>query len=69
MGPHMGRIPSTRIGKELLFMNRKALIGIGVLAGVAQAFAGAAMYLAGVYFAPWSMLVTLVLLVVCIVVG
>jgi hypothetical protein len=50
-------------------MNRKVLIGVGVLAGVAQAFAGVVMYLAGVYFAPWSMLVSLLLLLVCIVVG
>ena len=50
-------------------MNRKVLIGIGLLAGVVQAAAGVAMYLAGVYFAPWSMLVTLFLLLVCIVVG
>lgn len=50
-------------------MNQKALIGVGVMAGVAQAVAGAAMYLAGVYFAPWSMGVTLVLLMVCIGVG
>lgn len=50
-------------------MNRRVLIGVGVMAGVAQAVAGAAMYLAGVYFAPWSMVVTLVLLLVCIVVG
>jgi len=50
-------------------MNRKVLIGLGVSAGVAQAFAGVVMYLAGVYFAPWSFLVTLVLHLVCIVVG
>ncbi len=50
-------------------MNRKALLGVGVIAGGAQAVAGVAMYLAGVYFAPWSMLVSLFLLVVCIVVG
>ncbi|HET6668952.1 MAG TPA: DUF4199 domain-containing protein [Pyrinomonadaceae bacterium] len=50
-------------------MNRKALIGVGVLAGLAQVVAGVAMYLAGVYFAPWSMFVNLFLLLLCIVVG
>jgi len=50
-------------------MNRKILIGIGLLAGVVQAAAGVAMYLAGVYFAPWSMLVSLFVLLVCIVGG
>lgn len=50
-------------------MNRKALVGIGVLAGIAQVIAGVIMYLAGVYFAPWSMFVSLILLLVCIVVG
>ena len=50
-------------------MNRKALIGVGVWAGLAQVVAGVAMYLAGVYFAPWSMFVNLFLLLLCIVVG
>jgi hypothetical protein len=50
-------------------MNRKVLIGVGLVAGVAQVVAGVAMYLAGVYFAPWSFLVSLLLLLVCIVVG
>jgi hypothetical protein len=50
-------------------MNRKVLIGIGLIAGVAQAGAGVAMYLAGLYFAPGSMIVSLLLLLVCIVVG
>ena len=50
-------------------MNGKALIGVGVFAGVVQALAGVAMYLAGVYFAPWSMGVTVLLHLVCIVVG
>ena len=49
--------------------NRTALIGIGVMAGVVQVIAGVAMYLAGVYFKPWSMLVTGVVLLLCIVVG
>ena len=49
--------------------NRTALIGVGLVAGVVQALAGVAMYLAGVYFAPWSMFVTLVVLILCIVVG
>jgi hypothetical protein len=50
-------------------MNRRALIGLGVVCGVAQVIAGVAMYLAGVYFAPWSMLVSVFLLLLCIVVG
>ena len=50
-------------------MNRKVLIGIGVVCGLAQVVAGVAMYLAGVYFAPWSMFVNVFLLLVCIVVG
>lgn len=50
-------------------MNRKALVGIGVSAGLVQVVAGVAMYLAGVYFAPWSIFVSLILLLVCIVVG
>lgn len=50
-------------------MNRKALVGIGVSAGLVQVVAGVVMYLAGVYFAPWSMFVSLLLLLVCIVVG
>ena len=50
-------------------MNRKALIGVGVVAGLAQVVAGVVMYLAGVYFAPWSMFVSLLLLLLCIVAG
>ena len=50
-------------------MNWKGLIGVGLMAGVAQAVAGVAMYLAGVYFAPWSFMVSLFVLLVCIVVG
>lgn len=50
-------------------MNRKALIGVGLVSGVAQTVAGVVMYLAGVYFAPWSILVSLFLLLVCIVAG
>jgi hypothetical protein len=50
-------------------MNRKALVGIGVSAGLAQVVAGVVMYLAGVYFAPWSIFVSLFLLLACIVVG
>jgi hypothetical protein len=50
-------------------MNQKALIQVGLTAGVGQVVAGVAMYLAGVYFAPWSFFVSLFLLLVCIVVG
>ena len=52
-----------------IIMNRKALIGVGVVAGLAQVVAGVVMYLAGVYFAPWSMFVSLLLLLLCIVAG
>ena len=47
--------------------NRKALIGVGLMAGTAQAVAGVAMYLAGVYFAPWSIFISLFVLLLCIV--
>jgi len=50
-------------------MNRKVLLGLGVAAGAVQVVAGVAMYLAGVYFASWSMLLSLFVLLVCIVVG
>ena len=40
-----------------------------MISGVVQAAAGVAMYLAGVYFAPWSMGVSLGVLCLCIVVG
>lgn len=50
-------------------MNRRILFGVGVVCGLAQVVAGVAMYLAGVYFAPRSMLVSVFLLLVCIVVG
>jgi hypothetical protein len=53
----------------LTVMNRKLLIGVGVVAGLVQVAAGVTMYLAGVYFAPWSMVVTLFLCVICLLVG
>ncbi len=46
-----------------------ALIVIGVAAGIVQSVAGITMYLAGVYFAPWSMFVSGLVLLVCIIVG
>jgi hypothetical protein len=67
--PHIPKRQGLDSRKELIIMNRKVLIGLGVTAGVVQAAAGVAMYLAGVYFAPWSMLVSLFVLLVCIVVG
>jgi hypothetical protein len=51
------------------YANRPALIGLGLAAGATQALAGVAMYLGGVYFASWSMLVSLLVLELCIVVG
>jgi hypothetical protein len=49
--------------------NLRVLIILGLTAGVVQAVAGVIMYMAGVYFAPWSMLVSVLVLVLCIVVG
>ena len=50
-------------------LNLTAVVGVGLLAGVIQAVAGVVMYVAGVYFSRWSMLVTLLVWLVCIVVG
>src|SRR3954471_22832734 len=44
-----------------------ALVYAALAAGVLQVIAGVSMYLAGVYFAPWSMAVSLGVLLVCIV--
>lgn len=51
--PHKTQDPSWN-WTRIVIMNRKVLLGLGVIAGVAQAAAGVAMYLMGVYFAPWS---------------
>jgi hypothetical protein len=45
------------------------LLLAGLAAGVAQVAAGVAMYLAGVYFAPWSMGVSVLVLLVSIAAG
>ncbi len=49
--------------------NWKALITIGLLAGLVQVATGVAMYLGGVYFVPWSIFVALAVLLLCIVFG
>ena len=49
--------------------NWKTLIAIGLLAGLIQVATGVAMYVAGVYFAPWTMFVSGVVLILCIVFG
>lgn len=49
--------------------NWKSLIAIGVLAGLIQVASGVAMYVAGVYFAWWSMFVSGFVLLLCIVFG
>ena len=49
--------------------NRGVLVGVGLVAGAVQAAAGLAMYLAGVYFAPWSMGVSVGVFLACLVVG
>ena len=47
----------------------KPLVVLGFLSGLVQAVAGVVMYVSGVYFAPWSALVNLLLLLVCIAGG
>jgi len=49
--------------------NWKALIIVGLVAGLAQVATGVVMYLAGIYFASWSMLVSLFVLLLSIVIG
>jgi hypothetical protein len=49
--------------------NWKVLLLIGLVAGIIQALTGVAMYVAGVYFAGWSMLVSVLVLLLCIVLG
>lgn len=44
----------------------RSILGLGLISGVVQVVAGIVMYLAGVYFAPWSMLVSVLVLLVCI---
>lgn len=46
-----------------------SLLRIAVIAGLAQVVAGLTMYFAGVYFAPWSMAVSLIVLLTCIILG
>ena len=50
-------------------LNLTTVIGVGLVAGLIQAVAGILMYVAGVYFTPWSMLVTMLVWLVCVVVG
>jgi len=49
--------------------NWPTLLVIGFIAGILQVTAGVAMYVAGVYFSSWSMLVTFAVLLLCIIVG
>ena len=45
------------------------LLLIAVIAGLVQVITGVVMYVAGFYFSPWSMLVSVVVLLLCIVAG
>ena len=47
----------------------KTLIAIGILAGLVQVATGVALYVAGLYFASWSMFVSVLVLFLCIVLG
>jgi hypothetical protein len=49
--------------------NRKAVLAAGLLAGAAQVVAGVLMYVSGVYFARWSILVSIAVLLTGIVAG
>ena len=46
-----------------------SLLLIGLVAGLVQVAAGIVMYVAGFYFAAWSMLVSVLVLLLCIVLG
>src|SRR5262245_55114330 len=43
------------------------LIAVGLLAGLIQVAAGVGMYVLGIYFVPWSMFISLGVLMLCIV--
>ena len=47
----------------------RSLLFLATVAGLIQVAAGIVMYLAGVYFAPWSMGVSILVLLACILVG
>jgi glucan phosphoethanolaminetransferase (alkaline phosphatase superfamily) len=55
--------------KGLKGFNWKILITIGLLAGLIQVATGVAMYLAGIYFVSWSIFVSVLVLLLCIVFG
>jgi hypothetical protein len=49
--------------------NLKALVVVALVAGLIQVAAGVVMYVAGFYFSPWSMLVSVAVLLACVVFG
>src|SRR5215217_815211 len=49
--------------------NWSTLIAVGLLAGSVQVATGVVMYLAGIYFVPWGIFVSLLVLLLCIVFG
>jgi uncharacterized protein YebE (UPF0316 family) len=50
-------------------LNWRILLVVGLIAGILQALAGVVMYVADVYFASWSMLVSGLVLFLCIALG
>ncbi len=50
-------------------LNWTTLLGVGLVAGLIQVATGVALYVAGVYFARWSILVSVLVLFLCIVLG
>jgi hypothetical protein len=49
--------------------NLRALVIVALVSGLVQSASGVVMYLSGVYFSSWSMLVSVVVLTLCIVFG
>lgn len=50
-------------------INWKAILRAGLLSGVIQVITGICMYVGGIYFAPWSTLISTIVLAACILLG
>jgi hypothetical protein len=61
-------LPETSV-QYMKQLNWRVLFVIGLVAGFVQVLAGIVMYVAGVYFAAWSMFASLLVLLFCIILG